>query len=96
MRPPAFVSLLPLAGLVSATPLPRQTNSTTSSYGVLKPETYATIQALFNASQIPGGILAVSSPDGDEIIPMGIKTKSGVPVDENVSWVTAYASPLTR
>lgn len=86
MRLSALVSLLPLADLVFASPVSRDADSTNvTALGVLKPETYATIQALFNASQIPGGILALSSPKGDEVLPMGVKNITGEPVDKDVS-----------
>lgn len=86
MRLSALTSLFPLTNLVFASPVPRETDSAnTTALGVLKPETYAMIQALFNASQIPGGILALSSPKGDEVLPMGVKTITGEPVDKDVS-----------
>jgi hypothetical protein len=84
MRLSLLAAILPLGTMGLAKPISRA-NSSTGSRGVLKPETYTTIQALFNASGIPGGILAISSPDGDEVMPMGVKSQTGERVEDDVS-----------
>lgn len=74
--------------LSSASPLLRSrqddTNATTTSDSVLKPETLAIVQATFDAIGLNGAVVAYTSPKGDGVLTLGNKSVDGDAITPDV------------